>query len=158
MTMNDRFQPYGFLVLGLVHSLLLLSCTSRQPIDDRVPASAMEEALHYVAPFGDTHRAPSDIVAAGKALYEGTGRCVLCHGVSGKGDGPAAHLSTPVPPRDFTDCAVQADREDGELFWVIKYGSPGTAMPPFIPRTLSEEDGWKVLAYIRTFSSCTVHS
>jgi len=158
MTMKDRFQPHGFFVLGLAFSLLYLSCTSRPPIDDRVPASAREEALSYAAPFGDTRTAPPDIIVAGKALYEGTGRCVLCHGISGKGDGPAAHLNTPVPPRDFTDCAVQVDRHDGELFWVIKYGSPGTGMPAFIPRTLSEEDGWKILAYIRTFSSCTVHS
>lgn len=143
-------------LLALVTTIAIAACASRPPIDDRVPPSAMEEALSYKAPFGDTHTAPPDIVVAGKVLYEGKGRCVFCHGISGKGDGPTAYMHTPSPPRDFTNCAVQEDRGDGELFWVIKHGSPGTGMPPFIPAMLSEEDGWKVLAYVRTF--CATHS
>jgi mono/diheme cytochrome c family protein len=116
----------------------------------------MKEALSYKAPFGDTRTAPPEIVAAGKALYEGKGSCHLCHGISGKGDGPAGHMHSTHPPRDFTNCAFQKEREDGELFWVIKYGSPGTGMQPLIPALLSEEEGWKIVAYVRTF--CTAQS
>jgi mono/diheme cytochrome c family protein len=54
------------------------------------------------------------------------------------------------PPRDFTDCAFQQARDDGELFWVIKYGSPGTGMQALIPNILNEEEGWKVVAYLRS--------
>ena len=116
----------------------------------------MEEALSYKAPFGDSRTAPPEIVAAGKALYEGKGRCDFCHGISGKGDGPAAHMQPLHPPTDFTNCAFQEKREDGELLWILKYGSPGTGMQPLIPALLSEEEGWKVVAYVRTF--CTAHS
>jgi len=34
----------------------------------------------------------------GKALYQG--KCMICHGANGKGDGPAAAALSP-PPKDF---------------------------------------------------------
>jgi len=151
MTMNDRLQAYGPLVLGFVLTVVTLSCGSRPPIDDRVPTAHIEKAISLKAPFGDARKASPEIVAAGKVLYEGKGTCHLCHGVSGKGDGSANPMHATNPPRDFTNCAVQMDRDDGELFWIIKYGSPGTGMQALIPNILSEEEGWKVVAYLRTF-------
>lgn len=145
-----------FMLPAMMAAVTIAACAPRQPTEDRVPPSAMKEALSYKAPFGDTRTAPPEIVAAGKALYEGKGSCHLCHGISGKGDGPAGHMHSTHPPRDFTNCAFQKEREDGELFWVIKYGSPGTGMQPLIPALLSEEEGWKIVAYVRTF--CTAQS
>ncbi|MCS6292582.1 MAG: cytochrome c [Nitrospira sp.] len=113
----------------------------------------MAEALSYKAPFGAARAAPPDIVAKGKTLYEGKGQCALCHGVSGKGDGPAAHMHGIHPPRNFSDCTFQKEREDGELFWVIKNGSPNTGMISLIPSMLTEDEGWKIVAYLRTFCS-----
>lgn len=151
MMMNDRFKVHGPIVLGLVLTVVTLSGSSHLPIDDRVPEAHLEKAIGLKAPFGDTWKASPKIVAEGKALYEGKGTCHLCHGLSGKGDGPAKHMHATNPPRDFTDCPVQMDRDDGELFWVIKYGSAGTGMPALIPNLLTEEEGWKVVAYLRTF-------
>ena len=151
MTMNDRYYLGGSLVLGVALTVMMLSCTTRPPIDDRVPQAHLEKAIALQAPFGDARKASPEIIAAGKALYEGKGTCHLCHGMSGKGDGPAMHMHIKHPPRDFTDCAVQRDRDDGELFWIIKYGSPGTGMQALIPNMLSEEEGWNVVAYLRTF-------
>lgn len=151
MTMTDRLTACCFFILGLMLTLGTLSCGSRPPIDDRVPTAHIEKALALKAPFGDARNASSEIVDAGKVLYEGKGTCYLCHGVSGKGDGPTAHMHVKNPPRNFTDCAFQMDRDDGELFWIIKHGSAGTSMPATIPNLLSEEEGWKVVAYLRTF-------
>jgi mono/diheme cytochrome c family protein len=151
MTMHKRLRDSGPIVLGFMFLVATLTGNSRQPIDDRVPEAHLEEAIALRAPFGDARMASSDIVRAGKDLYEGKGACVLCHGLSGKGDGPATHMHAPNPPRDFTNCPVQMDRDDGEFFWIIKYGSPGTGMPALIPHHLSEEEGWKVVAYIRAF-------
>ena len=144
----------GFFMLPAMMVVVMTAACAQQrhPSEDRVPPSAMKEALSYKAPFGEARTAPSEIVAAGKALYEGKGGCHLCHGVSGKGDGPAANMHQHVT-RDFTNCAFQKEREDGELFWIIKYGSSGTGMQPLIPALLSEEEGWKVVAYVRTFCS-----
>jgi mono/diheme cytochrome c family protein len=142
----------GFFMLPAMMAVVTIAAGApREPTEDTVPASAMKEALSYKAPFGEARTAPPEIVAAGKALYEGKGSCVFCHGISGKGDGPAAQMNPTHPPRDLTNCVVQKEREDGELFWIIKYGSPGTGMQPLIPALLSEEEGWKVVAYVRTF-------
>jgi len=141
----------GFLMLSaMMVGVTIAAGAPREPTEDRVPPSAMKEARSYKAPFGEARTAPPDIVTAGKALYEGKGSCHLCHGITGKGDGPAAHMQK-HPPTDFTNCAFQKEREDGELFWIIKYGSPGTGMQPLIPALLSEVEGWKVVAYVRTF-------
>jgi len=143
----------GFFVLPAMMAMITIAACAqqRQATEDRVPPSAMKEAQSYKAPFGEARTAPPEIVADGKALFGGKGGCYLCHGISGKGDGPAAHMHGPHPPTDFTNCAFQKERADGELFWIIKYGSPGTGMKPLIPGLLSEEEGWKIVAYVRTF-------
>lgn len=147
---RKRWQPQ--LACIALSALAILSCAeSRHPTVDRVPSSSMAEALSYKAPFGDARAAPPDIVANGKKLYEGKGQCSLCHGVNGKGDGPAAHMHGIHPPRNFTDCSFQKEREDGELFWIIKNGSPNTGMKSLIPSMLTEEEGWKIVAYLRSF-------
>lgn len=132
------------------------ACATRHPTADRVSPSDMQKALALKAPYGDARTAPPHIITAGKAIYEGKGRCFFCHGVEGKGDGPAAHLHPTQPPRNFTDCAFQHARKDGEIYWIIKNGSPGTGMQALIPSMLTEEEGWDVVAYVRTF--CASHS
>jgi len=153
--MHYRSLISFFILPAMMAVVTVAAGAPREPTETRVPSSALKEALSYKAPFGEARTASPEIVAAGKALFEGKGGCHLCHGVSGKGDGPAAHMHK-EPPRDFTSCDFQQKREDGELFWIIKYGSPNTGMQPLIPALLSEEEGWKVVAYIRTF--CIEHS
>jgi mono/diheme cytochrome c family protein len=92
-----------------------------------------------------------ELIERGKALYHGKAFCVACHGRDGKGLGPGLDLKGPLP-RDFTDKAWQSARTDGELFWILKNGSPGTDMAPFIPLILNEEEAWQVLTYIRSFN------
>ena len=55
-------------------------------------------------------------------------------------------------PRDFTDTKWQEIRTDGEMMWVLKNGSPGTSMPIRVGNVISEEEGWKVILFIRTFA------
>ena len=149
--MYDR-NLFAYLMLPAMMAVATIAAGAPlHPTEDRVPSSAMKEALSYKAPFGEARTAPQEIVVAGKALYEGKGSCFLCHGIGGKGDGPSSQMSPTRPPSNFTNCALQKKRQDGELFWIVKYGSPGTGMQPLIPALLSEEEGWKVVAYIRTF-------
>ena len=149
LTFNGGFSSILLLLL-----LLLLASSvdaERPPLEPRVPTSKMEQAKNMKAPYGDAWNASPAIISEGKILYEGKGNCTICHGVSGEGDGPAARMQRPHPPRDFSDCTVQKARKDGELFWTIAHGSTGTSMPRFVPGMLTEEEAWKLVAYVRSF-------
>jgi len=116
----------------------------------RVPRDQIEAARTVTNPFP----ASEEMIAKGKALYEGKAFCKTCHGADGKGLGgdiAPGSLKGPLP-RNFTDKKWQAVRTDGELFWILKNGSKGTAMAPFIPLVLTEEEAWQVLQYVRSFS------
>ena len=113
----------------------------------RVPADQIEEARTWDNRFSPT---PENI-EKGKAVFHGKAFCVTCHGKDGKGIGKIPGLVGKLP-RDFTDKAWQEVRTDGELFWILKNGSPGTDMAPFIPLVLTEEEAWQVVLYIRSFS------
>jgi copper transport protein len=73
--------------------------------------------------------------------------CAVCHGTDGSGKGPAA-ATLSIPPADFR-VHMAAGHTDGELFRWVSNGVTGTAMPAF-RRTLSEEERWYVIAYIRS--------
>ncbi|RMH35913.1 MAG: cytochrome c [Nitrospirae bacterium] len=114
----------------------------------RVPPDQIEAARARTNPFPPT---PENI-AKGKAIYHGKGFCVTCHGRDGKGLGNIPGLRGKLP-RNFTDRAWQAARSDGELFWILQNGSPGTDMASFIPLVLSEDEAWHVLLYVRSFGN-----
>ena len=69
-----------------------------------------------------------------------------CHGVAGRGDGPAAGAYSP-PPADFTTAHAQMHL-DGEFFYWIKNGKPPTAMPAFGDQ-LTDDQIWDVINYLR---------
>ena len=114
----------------------------------RVPPDQLEAAKAVTNPIPAT---PENI-EKGKALFHGKAFCVTCHGRDGKGLQGIAGLVGPLP-RNFTDRLWQAARADGELFWILKHGSPGTDMASFVPLVLSEEEAWHVLLYVRSFNA-----
>ena len=126
-------------------------CTQALAADDavlrpRVPSDQIEEARTWKNPFEST---PENI-EEGKALFHGKAFCVTCHGRDGKGLSGVEGLRGKLP-RNFTDKAWQRARTDGELFWILKNGSPGTDMASFIPLVLTEDEAWHVLLYVRSF-------
>ncbi len=132
----------------LLQSILPLTSEAADPqvLKQRVPQDQIAEAQAWVNPFPST---PENI-EKGKKLFHGKAFCVTCHGRDGKGLGKIPGLVGKLP-RNFTDKDWQAARTDGELLWILKNGSPGTAMAPFIPLVLSEEEAWHVLLYVRAF-------
>ncbi len=117
----------------------------------RVPIDQIEEVRTWTNPLPATDAT----IEKGKTLFLGKAFCVTCHGRDGKGLGgdiEPGTLKGPLP-RNFTDKEWQTVRTDGELFWILKNGSKGTAMAPFIPLILTEEESWQVLRYVRSFAA-----
>lgn len=112
-----------------------------------------------------TGQAPADYLAkenpllqgaadpkAAESLFLGKDRaanCAICHGTRGDGWGPLASQYDP-PPRNFACDKTIAGVPAGQLFWIIRFGSPGTAMPPH-PH-LKDEQIWQLVLYLRQLS------
>jgi high-affinity iron transporter len=90
-------------------------------------------------------QAPS--LAAAPADY-GT-HCAVCHGATGRGDGPAAKGLTP-PPADLTDAARQGQLSVFGLYNTITLGIKGTAMTGF--PALSESQRWALAFHASTLA------
>lgn len=115
----------------------------------RVPVDQLQQVRTWKNPLPAT----DETIDKGKKLFEGKAFCTTCHGRDGKGLGADIEPGTlkgPLP-RNFTDKDWQTARTDGELLWILKNGSKGTAMAPFIPLILTEEEAWQVLLYVRSF-------
>lgn len=138
-------------VLHLMFFILLQTVGSnaaeRDPLLPRVPKDLLPKVKEMKSPIPQT---PENL-AKGKEIYNGKGTCYICHGKEGKGDGTAASGLEPSP-RNFTNPEFHAARSDGELYWIIKNGSPGTAMIPMIGATIDEDEAWYVLMYERSFN------
>jgi mono/diheme cytochrome c family protein len=87
-------------------------------------------------------------IAAGRRLYEKevNPSCQMCHGIKGDGQGPLSSQFDP-PPRNFACAQTVNGIPDGQLFWIIHNGSPGTSMPSF--NALRDEQVWQVVLYLR---------
>jgi len=53
-------------------------------------------------------------------------------------------------PRNFACAQTVNGIPDGQLFWIIRFGSPGTAMPPH-PH-FSDGQVWQLALYLRTLA------
>lgn len=137
--------------LSMIRDRIIASTTTnlreRDPLPPRVPQDQLESAKARVNPLQTT---PENI-AKGKSIFEDKGTCITCHGREGMGDGRYAEHLDPSP-RNFTNGDWQQARTDGELFWIITNGSPGTDMEAWVPEEITEEEGWQVIIYIRRFS------
>jgi len=130
--------------------LLLIGCCQMALAEPQCPqprftGSAPQEYLQLDNPV-PLNRA---VLREGKRLYlgkEGGQGCAICHGSKGDGRGPLADSFDP-PPRNFTCARTINGIADGQLFWIIRFGSPDTSMPPH-PQ-LRDTQIWQLVHYLR---------
>lgn len=103
---------------------------------------------------GDKYNEPVPVatkeqLALGKKIF--TNSCMVCHGESGKGDGPAS-AAFKRKPADFTDPEHSKYYSDQGRIHIIKKGIPDTPMPSW-EGVLNEKEIQSVYAYIRSLRS-----
>jgi mono/diheme cytochrome c family protein len=142
---------------ALLGAALLLSCGGSEPTAPApapapspapTPAPAPEPAPGRAVPSGDLR----GDAANGKTLYGQF--CSVCHGATGKGDGPTAATMFPKP-RDHTDRAYMATLSDELLYRTIRDGGNGVGKSPLMPAwgsALNDADIRDVIAHLRALS------
>jgi high-affinity iron transporter len=86
-------------------------------------------------------------VKVGASLY--AAQCVACHGVEGKGDGPASRGLDPAPA-NFHDTVRMRQRSVYGLYSTITLGVTGTGMASF--KQLTEDERWALAFFVGSLS------
>ena len=135
------------LTAGLIGAALAEYPPAAQCPQPRFTGKAPEPIYSQPNPLG-TDRAT---VATGRRLYEKDAdpSCQMCHGVKGDGLGPLSSQFDPRP-RNFACKATVNGIPDGQLFWIVRNGSPGTSMPAF--PALRDEQIWQIVLYLRALA------
>ncbi len=142
--MRNRFHIFTFgIAVLLMAGWQTAFAFHRDIYQPRVPENVLEQWQDLDNPYPES----PERIEAGRKIFFGKGLCVVCHSKNGKGVKVPGHS-----PRDFTDTKWQELRTDGELMWALKNGSPGTGMPVRVGKVITEEEGWNVIHFIRTFS------
>jgi putative copper resistance protein D len=87
------------------------------------------------------YAAPS--IARGDPLY--AQNCAMCHGATGRGDGPIAG-KLPIRPANLTEPHLFAHKV-GEIFWWVSYGRDNGVMPGFADK-LSPDQRWDLINFL----------
>lgn len=135
----------SFMILIGGNSSVLLAGESKQCPQPRFTEKAPDEIYNQLNPL----EATEENLKNGEMLYQVKAKpmpCKHCHGLSGDGMGPMARGFDP-PPRDFTCAQTIKGVPDGQLFWVIQSGSPGTGMLSY--KRMKDEQIWQMVLYIR---------
>ena len=104
--------------------------------------NAPPEADHILNPVKYSDKT----IATGKKLFDSV--CWTCHGIDGRGDGPASQPLI-IKPANFSDAAVQ-NQSDGAIYWKLSTGRG--AMPDF-SQNLTSTQRWQLVWYIRQFKN-----
>jgi mono/diheme cytochrome c family protein len=136
---------------GILAGLVLVSLVIAYTIAPNIPTPPVPFTARFQQdPTPDT----PDTVLKGKTVYQAN--CAVCHGIVGRGDGPAAFTLVPRPVNLQLHVPQHAV---GELFYWISSGIPGTAMPAWgdvDPATgkprLSDDDRWSIIRYLQALA------
>lgn len=95
----------------------------------------------------ETAKSSPEVRARAKRVY--TFDCAMCHGENGNGKTDMAH-DMQLVIHDWTDPSVLANKQDKELFDIIRKGKD--KMPAEEEGRAKNDEVWALIAYIRGFS------
>jgi len=138
-------------VIAAVMGSLALSCLSgcRATPSGNLESKSMQWVKHHLTIGGKADRnsltATDENIHAGRQVFGYY--CVVCHGRDGQNTGVpfADKIAPPIP-------SLAADEiqsyTDGQLKWIIENGIFPSGMPAS-KGTLTDEEMWKIVLYIR---------
>ena len=145
MKNRNRILLAALLGASIIASGALAADTPEECPQPRFTGKAPDEYYGRSNPLA----AGAQNAQAAQRLFMGDGRtvsCATCHGEKGNGKGELSDQFKPRP-RNFTCAQTINGVPDGQLFWIIRFGSPGTSMPPH--RDFTDEQIWQLVAYLR---------
>ena len=125
-------------------AILLIAITLGIGAGSRAVVEAANAPPAGAASAGNPITADAESLKRGEDIF--LANCAACHGVNGGGDGPTAEWM--FPPPGSLPSAVET-LTPGELEYRITNGLAGTRMPAFAA-TLSENDRWDLVIYLRS--------
>ena len=108
-----------------------------------VVIAGLIEFVDDAASSGNPVKPTSESIAVGRSLF--LRNCSVCHGDTGRGDGPLA-ATLDVPPTDFR---VHIPFHSDEFFFLVMTNGFGNVMPSF-GEQLSEEERWHILNFLQS--------
>ncbi|MCF8069283.1 MAG: c-type cytochrome [Desulfobacterales bacterium] len=158
--MIRRWIIFGIGILCL--AIFLTGCEYDPGMREQPIIKPHEEPVHHmvegIVPFGSSEEIyrktdpkilknpiayNAEAVALGKIKYGMY--CVMCHGIKADGMGSVGQSFNPLPT-DLLSSKVQ-QKTDGELFNNISFGQK---REPALATTVSVEDRWKIIIYLRS--------
>jgi len=124
-----------FFLLPLLGAIVLLPSFVFQDNQWIAPSTASKK--------GNPVESNEKSLKLGKKIY--STMCWTCHGVEGKGEGPAG-VSLNPKPADFTNLKFQ-NQTDGAIYWKL---TTGKGVMISYENTLTEQQLWSVTNYLRT--------
>ncbi len=148
--------PY-ILVIGLAIGLLYIdkfNIMSRKSVPPPLPdTTAVQQDIELqeakTIPPVDVMKmkTPSpDLINKGKTLF--AANCSSCHGMDGKGDGPAASGLNPSPRNYTSNEGWKNGRKISNIYKTLQEGIPGSVMASYA--YLNPEDKFALAEYIRS--------
>lgn len=124
---------------GALGGLTALALALAYTVAPNIPTPPVPLTARFARnPVPDT----AEAISTGAATYRA--RCVICHGVGGRGDGPAAFTLNPRP----VDLTIHVPQHaPGEVHYWISEGIPGTAMPGW-KNELSDTQRWEIVRFL----------
>lgn len=143
---------------------------NQQTVDDKLKEvtddwKAAQDPANQVnppaAPPTWTPQTYAKALERGKEIFlSGSAQCSACHGVEGKGDGPSMNdpknnhddWGNDLKARDLTRGIYRGGRRPVDLYRRVRVGIKGTPMPGFGEATISEDDAWKLIEFVRSLA------
>jgi len=130
---RKNFRAMAASIAGLLLFGSITWVALRPGIVQAYPTSFYASTQPYAAPS----------IARGAPLY--AENCVVCHGATGRGDGPLAGKLA-IRPADLIEPHLFAHKV-GEIFWWVSYGRDHEVMPGFVDK-LNPDQRWDLINFL----------